>query len=96
MRVICTDDTWPIDRAQGLLERVEDRVIQTPYGDRSGVVVEPYLTDQWYVAADVLAKTGFLLGARGLDTVHALGGEALAVTTEGAVLTTPGIAEYLA
>ncbi|MES2755358.1 MAG: valine--tRNA ligase [Pseudomonadota bacterium] len=40
----------------GLLERVEDRVIQTPYGDRSGVVIEPWLTDQWYVDAATLAK----------------------------------------
>jgi valyl-tRNA synthetase len=42
--------------AVGLLERVEDRVIQTPYGDRSGVVIEPWLTDQWYVDAATLAK----------------------------------------
>ncbi|HEY0627436.1 MAG TPA: valine--tRNA ligase [Allosphingosinicella sp.] len=41
---------------QGLLEKVEDRVIQTPYGDRSGVVIEPWLTDQWYVDAATLAK----------------------------------------
>jgi valyl-tRNA synthetase len=41
--------------AAGLLEKVEDRVIQTPYGDRSGVVIEPWLTDQWYVDAKTLA-----------------------------------------
>jgi valyl-tRNA synthetase len=41
--------------ADGLLERVEDRTIQTPYGDRSGVVIEPWLTDQWYVDAKTLA-----------------------------------------
>jgi valyl-tRNA synthetase len=41
--------------ADGVLERVEDRVIQTPYGDRSGVVIEPWLTDQWYVDAKTLA-----------------------------------------
>jgi valyl-tRNA synthetase len=41
---------------QGFLERVEDRTIQTPYGDRSGVVIEPWLTDQWYVDAATLAK----------------------------------------
>jgi valyl-tRNA synthetase len=40
----------------GLLERIEDRVIQTPYGDRGGVVIEPWLTDQWYVDAETLAK----------------------------------------
>ncbi|QHL91421.1 valine--tRNA ligase [Sphingomonas changnyeongensis] len=41
--------------AEGLLDKVEDRVIQTPYGDRSGVVIEPWLTDQWYVDAKTLA-----------------------------------------
>ena len=39
----------------GVLEKVEDRVIQTPFGDRSGVVIEPWLTDQWYVDAKTLA-----------------------------------------
>ena len=33
----------------------EPRTIQTPYGDRSGVVIEPWLTDQWYVDAEKLA-----------------------------------------
>ncbi|WP_420141700.1 valine--tRNA ligase [Sphingomonas sp.] len=40
----------------GVLEKVEDRVIQTPFGDRSGAVIEPWLTDQWYVDAETLAK----------------------------------------
>jgi valyl-tRNA synthetase len=40
----------------GVLDRVEDRVIQTPFGDRSGVVIEPWLTDQWYVDAKTLAQ----------------------------------------
>ena len=34
----------------------EPRKIQTPFGDRSGVVIEPWLTDQWYVDAATLAK----------------------------------------
>ncbi|HEY1124002.1 MAG TPA: valine--tRNA ligase [Sphingobium sp.] len=34
----------------------EPRTIQTPYGDRSNVVIEPWLTDQWYVDAATLAK----------------------------------------
>ena len=38
------------------LEKVVDHVHQVPYGDRSGVVIEPYLTDQWYCNAGVLAK----------------------------------------
>ena len=39
----------------GLLDKIEDHVHQVPYGDRSGVVIEPYLTDQWYVDAKTLA-----------------------------------------
>jgi valyl-tRNA synthetase len=34
----------------------EPRTIATPYGDRGGVVIEPWLTDQWYVNAGELAK----------------------------------------
>ena len=34
----------------------EPRTIQTPFGDRSGVVIEPWLTDQWYVDAAKLAQ----------------------------------------
>ena len=41
--------------AEGAIVRVEDRVIPTPFGDRSGVVIEPWLTDQWYVDAAKLA-----------------------------------------
>ena len=42
--------------AEGALEKVEDRTIATPYGDRSGVVIEPWLTDQWYVNVAPLAE----------------------------------------
>ncbi|MGB0954795.1 MAG: valine--tRNA ligase [Panacagrimonas sp.] len=35
--------------ALGLLEKIEDHKLKVPRGDRSGVVVEPYLTDQWFV-----------------------------------------------
>ena len=35
----------------GLLEKVEDNEMTVPYGDRSGVIVEPWLTDQWFVDA---------------------------------------------
>ncbi|NVD45426.1 valine--tRNA ligase [Qipengyuania atrilutea] len=34
----------------------EPRQIATPFGDRGGVVIEPWLTDQWYVNAEELAK----------------------------------------
>jgi valyl-tRNA synthetase len=42
--------------ALGLLEKIEDRIMTIPYGDRGGVVIEPWLTDQWYVDAATLAK----------------------------------------
>ncbi len=42
--------------ALGLLDKVEDHIHMVPYGDRSGVVIEPLLTDQWYVDAATLAK----------------------------------------
>ncbi|MEQ1780524.1 MAG: valine--tRNA ligase, partial [Hyphomonadaceae bacterium] len=42
--------------AEGFLLKIEDKTIMQPFGDRSGVVVEPYLTDQWYVDAATLAK----------------------------------------
>ena len=41
--------------ALGLLRAVEPTRHAVPHGDRSGVVVEPYLTDQWYVDAKTLA-----------------------------------------
>ena len=42
--------------ALGLIEMIEAKTIQMPYGDRSGVVIEPWLTDQWYIDAATLAK----------------------------------------
>ncbi len=42
--------------AAGLLDRIEDLKIEQPFGDRSGVVIEPWMTDQWYVDAATLAK----------------------------------------
>ncbi|MEX1197485.1 MAG: valine--tRNA ligase [Pseudohongiellaceae bacterium] len=42
--------------AAGLLIKVEDHKLKVPRGDRSGTVIEPYLTNQWYVAVDQLAK----------------------------------------
>jgi len=42
--------------AAGLLERIENLKIEQPFGDRSGVVIEPWMTDQWYVDAATLAK----------------------------------------
>ena len=41
--------------ALGLVEKIEPHTLKVPRGDRSGVVIEPYLTDQWYVDAKKLA-----------------------------------------
>ncbi|WP_045858969.1 valine--tRNA ligase [Teredinibacter purpureus] len=41
--------------ALGLLEKIDDHTLKIPYGDRSGVVIEPYLTNQWYVKTQPLA-----------------------------------------
>ncbi len=41
--------------ALGLLEKTEDHRLKIPRGDRSGVVIEPFLTPQWYVDAKKLA-----------------------------------------
>ena len=40
----------------GFYRGVEEKLIAQPFGDRSGVVIEPMLTDQWYVDAETLAK----------------------------------------
>src|SRR5262249_23530314 len=40
----------------GLLAKVESHTHMVPHGDRSGVVIEPYLTDQWYVDAKTMAQ----------------------------------------
>ncbi len=42
--------------AAGLLEKIDDHKFMVPRGDRSGQIVEPYLTDQWYVKTQPLAE----------------------------------------
>ncbi|HLN09311.1 MAG TPA: valine--tRNA ligase, partial [Xanthobacteraceae bacterium] len=41
--------------AKGLIEKIEPQLHMVPHGDRSNAVIEPYLTDQWYVDAKRLA-----------------------------------------
>ena len=41
---------------QGLVDKIEPHVHQVPHGDRSDVVIEPWLTEQWYVDAKTLAE----------------------------------------
>jgi valyl-tRNA synthetase len=40
----------------GLLEKIDDHKLMVPRGDRSGAVIEPLLTDQWYVKVEPLAR----------------------------------------
>ena len=49
--------------AAGLMEKIEPYTHMVPHGDRSGAVIEPFLTDQWYVDAKTLA-------ARAIEAVH--------------------------
>ena len=42
--------------ALGCLEKIEPHTLKVPRGDRSGVVIEPWLTDQWYVKTQPLAE----------------------------------------
>ena len=42
--------------ARGLLEKIDDHALKVPKGDRSGTVIEPWLTDQWYVSTKPLAE----------------------------------------
>jgi valyl-tRNA synthetase len=42
--------------SQGLIDKIEPTTHTVPHGDRSGAVVEPFLTDQWYVDAKTLAR----------------------------------------
>lgn len=51
-----------------LLEKIDDHTLMVPYGDRSKVVIEPWLTDQWYVNSEELAKPAIKAVEEG-DTV---------------------------
>ncbi|QLF91922.1 valine--tRNA ligase [Pseudomonas sp. ABC1] len=42
--------------AMGLLEKIDEHALKVPRGDRSGTIIEPWLTDQWYVSTKPLAK----------------------------------------
>ncbi|PCJ71384.1 MAG: valine--tRNA ligase [Rhodobiaceae bacterium] len=51
--------------ALGLLDKIDDHTLMVPYGDRSHDVIEPWLTDQWYVDAATLAKPAIEAVERG-------------------------------
>jgi len=52
----------------GLVEKIEPNTHVVPHGDRSNVVIEPYLTDQWYVNAKELAKPAIAAVRNGKTT----------------------------
>ena len=52
----------------GFLERIEPNTHMVPHGDRSGVVIEPYLTDQWYVDAKTMAQPAIAAVRNGTTT----------------------------
>ena len=55
-RFVARDKIVEEFKTLGLLEDIEDYTVKIPKGDRSHAVVEPYLTDQWYVKIEPLAK----------------------------------------
>ena len=55
-RFVARDKVVAHMESLGLLEKVDDNEMTIPYGDRSGVVIEPWLTDQWFVDAKTLAE----------------------------------------
>ncbi|MFC0242815.1 valine--tRNA ligase [Rhodopseudomonas telluris] len=52
----------------GFLEKIEPNVHMVPHGDRSGVVIEPFLTDQWYVDAKTMAQPAIAAVRSGATT----------------------------
>ncbi len=54
--------------AAGLMEKIEPHIHVVPHGDRSGVVIEPFLTDQWYVDAKTLAQPAIAAVRNGTTT----------------------------
>jgi valyl-tRNA synthetase len=52
----------------GFLERIEPNTHMVPHGDRSGVIIEPYLTDQWYVDTKTMAQPAIAAVRSGATT----------------------------
>ena len=57
--------------AAGLLDKIEPHTHMVPHGDRSNVVIEPFLTDQWYVDAKTLAQPAIAAVREGKTDVRA-------------------------
>ena len=52
-------------KSNKLIEKIENIKHKVPYGDRSGIIIEPYLTDQWFLDVKALAKEGIKLVNKG-------------------------------
>jgi valyl-tRNA synthetase len=55
-RFVCRKQVVEDLDALGLLDKIVDHTLKVPRGDRGGAIIEPYLTEQWYVDAKKLAK----------------------------------------
>lgn len=55
-RLVAREKVVAALEAQGFLVKIEPTKQSVPFGDRSNTVIEPFLTDQWYVNAEVLAQ----------------------------------------
>ncbi len=55
--------------ALGLLEKIDKHKLKVPRGDRTGVVIEPMLTDQWFVAMSKRGKDGKSITEQALEVV---------------------------
>jgi len=53
----------------GFLEKIEPNTHAVPHGDRSGTIIEPYLTDQWYVDARTMAQPAIAAVRSGATTI---------------------------
>lgn len=56
--------------ALGLLDSVKPHTLQVPRGDRTGVVIEPMLTDQWFVAVNKAGPDGTSIAQKALEVVE--------------------------
>ncbi|WP_439861152.1 valine--tRNA ligase [Pseudomonas sp. MBLB4136] len=55
-RFVARKQIVAVFEAAGLLEKIDEHALKVPKGDRSGTIIEPWLTDQWYVSTKPLAE----------------------------------------
>jgi valyl-tRNA synthetase len=67
-RFVAREEVVERMRRLGLLDKIEPHTHMVPHGERSDVVIEPYLTDQWYVDAKTLAQPAIAAVREGRTT----------------------------